>query len=311
LKEKTLTFKQLNIMVIKNVTIAGGGTLGSQIAWQTAFMGFNVVVYDAFEKGLDTSKNFHEQFAELFASERGASPIQIDQTLKRLTYTVDLKDALKDADLISESVPENPEIKKSFYQELAKVAPEKTIFTTNSSTTLPSDYATDTGRPEKFLALHFANGIWDANVGEVMGHKGTDPKVFDRVVKFASEIGMVPIPIHKEQNGYVLNSLLVPLLSAAANLLINGVSDIESIDKTWMISTGTPMGPFGVMDTIGMETMYNVDMLWGKKLGDQTMIDRANFIKVNYIDQGKMGMISGEGFYKYPNPSFAQPDFLK
>jgi 3-hydroxybutyryl-CoA dehydrogenase len=298
-------------MVIKNVTIAGGGTLGSQIAWQTAFMGFDVVVYDAFEKGLETSKNLHKQFAELFITQRGASQEQIDQTLSRLKYTVDLKDAVKDADFVSESIPENPEIKKSFYQALAKVAPEKTIFTTNSSTTLPSDYANDTGRPEKFLALHFANGIWDANVGEVMGHSGTDPQIFDRVVKFASEIGMVPIPIHKEQNGYVLNSLLVPLLSAAANLLINGVSDIESIDKTWMVSTGTPVGPFGVMDTIGMETMYNVDMLWGKKLEDQTMIDRANFIKENYIDQGKMGVSSGEGFYKYPNPSYAQPDFLK
>lgn len=298
-------------MTIKNVTIAGGGTLGSQIAWQTAFMGFDVVVYDAFEKGLNTSKNFHDQFAELFTSERGASPVQIDQTMSRLSYTTDLKDAVKDADLISESVPENLEIKKSFYQELAKVAPEKTIFTTNSSTTLPSDYANDTGRPEKFLALHFANGIWDANVGEVMGHPGTDPQVFDRVVKFASEIGMVPIPIHKEQNGYVLNSLLVPLLSAAANLLINGVSDIESIDKTWMISVGTPMGPFGVMDTIGMETMYNIDMLWGKKLEDQAIIDRANYIKENYIDKGKMGVSSGEGFYSYPNPSYAHPDFLK
>lgn len=298
-------------MKIKNVTIAGGGTLGSQIAWQTAFMGFNVVVYDAFEKGIEVSKKFHKQFAELFMTQRNASQEQIDQTFSRLRYTTDLKDAVKDADFLSESIPENPEIKKSFYQALAKVAPAKTIFTTNSSTTLPSDYASYTGRPEKFLALHFANGIWDANVGEVMGHSGTDPQIFDRVVKFASEIGMVPIPIYKEQNGYVLNSLLIPLLSAASNLLINGVSDVESIDKTWMISTGAVAGPFGVMDTVGMETMYNIDMLWGNKLGDQTMIDRANYIKENYIDQGKMGVSSGEGFYKYPNPSFTQPDFLK
>jgi 3-hydroxybutyryl-CoA dehydrogenase len=264
-----------------------------------------------FEKGIETSKIFHKQFAELFMSQRGATQDQIDQTFSRLKYTVDLKDAVKDADLISESIPENIEIKKSFYQALAKVAPGKTIFTTNSSTTLPSDYAGVTERPEKFLALHFANGIWDANVGEVMGHAETDTQIFDKVVKFASEIGMVPIPIHKEQNGYVLNSLLVPLLSAASNLLINSVSDIESIDKTWMISTGAPIGPFGIMDTIGMETMYNVDMLWGNKLNDQSMIDRANFIKENYIDKGKMGVSSGEGFYKYPNPSYAHSDFLK
>jgi 3-hydroxybutyryl-CoA dehydrogenase len=298
-------------MKIKNVTIAGGGTLGSQIAWQTAFMGFNVIVYDAFEKGLETSKSFHKQFAELFETSRGASKEEIKQTFSRLSYTTVLKSAVKDADIISESVPENVDIKKEFYQALAKVAPRKTIFTTNSSTTLPSDYAAFTGRPEKFLALHFANGIWDANVGEVMGHPGTDQKVFDRVVEFAREIGMVPIPIYKEQNGYVLNSLLVPLLHAALNLLINQISDVDSIDKTWIISTGSKMGPFGIMDIIGMKTLYDVDMLWGEKLADQTMLDRAAFIKKEYIDKGKMGMSSGEGFYKYPNPNYADPNFLK
>lgn len=298
-------------MKIKYVTIAGGGTLGSQIAWQTAFHGFNVTVYDAFDKGLETSKSFHKQFANLFLETRGATQTEIDQTFARLSYTTNLKDAVKDADIISESVPENEEIKRSFYTKLGKVAPKKTIFTTNSSTTLPSAYAEETGRPAKFLALHFANGIWDANVGEVMGHPGTDPKIFDRVVEFAKEIGMVPIPIHKEQNGYVLNSLLVPFLSAAANLLVNGVSDVESIDKTWMISFGSIIGPFGILDMVGMQTSYNIDMLWGEKLGDQSMIDRASYIKENYIDKGKMGVSSGEGFYKYPNPSYEHPDFLK
>jgi len=146
-------------MEIRDVTIAGGGTLGSHIAWQTAFMGFNVIVYDAFEKGLVTSKSFHNQFAELFETTRGASKEEIEQTLSRISYTTDLTAAVKDADLINESVPENVDIKKEFYQALAKVAPGKTIFTTNSSTTLPSDYAALTGHPKKFLALHFANGM--------------------------------------------------------------------------------------------------------------------------------------------------------
>jgi len=296
---------------IENVTIAGGGTLGSQIAWQTAFMGFNVVVYDAFDKGLEASKSFHKQYAELFRTRRGATKEEIEQTLSRLSYSTNLAEAIKDADLVSECVPENMEIKKSFYLELAKVAPEKTIFTTNSSTTLPSDYAAYTGRPKKFLALHFANGIWDNNIGEVMGHKETNPEIFERIVKFASEIGMVPIPIHKEQNGYILNSLLVPLLTAAQDLFFNGVSDFESIDKTWMITMGVKIGPFGILDKIGMQTAYNVSMLWGKKLGDQSRLNRAAIIKSDFIDKGKMGVSSGEGFYKYPNPRYADPDFLK
>ena len=296
---------------MKNITIAGGGTLGSQIAWQTAFKGFDVIVYDAFDKGLEASKSSHKKFAELFMANRGTSKEEIDKTFSRLSYTTNLVEAVKDADLISESIPENIEIKKRFYQELAKAAPEKTIFTTNSSTTLPSDYAEFTGRPEKFLALHFANGIWDANIGEVMGHAGTNPDIFDRVVKFASEIGIVPIPIYKEQNGYILNTLLSPLLDAAGDLLFNRVSDFESIDKTWMITMGTKIGPIGIMDMIGMQTIYNINMLWGTKLGDQEKLDRAKFIKENYIDKGILGVSRGQGYYKYPNPGYKDPDFLK
>ncbi|MGB7843346.1 MAG: 3-hydroxyacyl-CoA dehydrogenase [Salinimicrobium sp.] len=298
-------------MEIKNVTIAGGGTLGSQIAWQTAFMGFNVIVYDAFEKGLEASKSFHKQYAELFKTSKGATKEQVEEALARISYTTNLAEAVKYADIVSESIPEKVEIKKSFYKELAKVAPKKTIFTTNSSTTLPSDYAAYTGRPEKFLALHFANGIWDTNIGEVMGHSGTAPEVFERVLKFASEIGMVPIPILKEQNGYILNSLLVPVLSVSQDLYFNGVSDYEDIDKTWMISMGTKMGPFGILDMVGLQTAYNISVLWGEKLGDQSRLERAAIIKSDFIDKGKLGVSSGEGFYKYPNPRYAQPDFLK
>jgi 3-hydroxybutyryl-CoA dehydrogenase len=298
-------------MNIKNIMIAGGGTLGSQIAWQTAFNGFNVVVYDAFEKGLEASKNFHKQFADLFINQRGASQQQIDETNARLSYTTDLAEAVKAADLVSESVPESVEIKTSFYTELGKLAPEKTIFTSNSSTTIPSQYADITGRPEKFLALHFANGIWDANVGEVMGHAGTDKAVFDEVVAFAEAIGMVPIPIYKEQHGYVLNSILVPWLTASQSLFFNDIADFESIDKTWMISTGAKIGPFGIIDMIGMQTVYNIALMNGTKNNDQMMLKRAARIKAEWIDKGKLGRSTGEGFYKYPNPAFANPDFLK
>lgn len=298
-------------MKFSNVTIAGAGTLGSQIAWQTAFYGFNVTVFDAFEKGLEVGKAYHQKYSELFLKTRGASHDEIDQTISRLSYTTDLAEAVKDADIVSESIPENLEIKQSFYQELGKVAPEKTIFTTNSSTITPSEIVIAVDRPDKFLALHFANGIWDANVAEVMGHPGTDPVVFDQVVVFARSIGMVPVPIHKEHHGYVLNSLLVPLLSAAGTLYTQGVADYESIDKTWMISTGSKMGPFGIMDIIGMQTIYDIEKLLGEKFSDKAMLARAEFFKSNFVDKGKLGVKSGEGFYKYPNPAYSVPDFLK
>ncbi len=298
-------------MIIKNVMVAGAGVLGSQVAWQAATHGFNVTVFDVSELGIGKCKEFHDQFSELFLTIKGMNQQQIDAVFSRLNYTTDLAMAVKDADIISESVPENIEVKADFYKALAKLAPEKTIFTTNSSSLLPSQFAQYTGRPGKFVALHFANGIWDANVGEVMGHGDTTIETFDRVVKFAEEIGMVPIPLYKEQNGYVLNSLLIPLLGAAADLAVNGVATPETIDKTWMIATGVNMGPFATMDIIGMQTVHNLEKMWGEILDDPKRLARAEFIDTQFIKQGKMGVQSGEGFYKYPNPSYAQDSFLK
>jgi len=297
-------------MNFKNVTVAGAGVLGSQIAWQTAFNGFNVVVYDAFEKGLEAGKAFHQQYAKLFKNERGASDKEIEDTFARLSYTTNLGEAVKDCDIISESVPEKLEIKKIFYNNLAEVAPEKTIFTTNSSSLLPSQFANETGRPSKFLALHFANGIWDANIGEVMGHDTTDPAIFNQVVAFAKAIKMVPIIIKKEQPGYVINSLLIPFVASAAGLLATGVSDHESIDKTWMISTGMKYGPFGIMDIVGLETVYNIFVGLSEKPEHKTMGDLAVFIKANFINKGNLGVKTAKGFYSYPNPSYESDDFL-
>ena len=298
-------------MEIKNVMVAGGGTMGSQISWQTAFHGFNVIVYDAFESGLEQSKAFHKQFAELFKSQLGATQEQIDATFKRLSYTTDISEAAKDADIVSESVPEAMEIKQDFYGKLAKAAPEKTIFTTNTSSLLPSKFAEFTGRPEKFLALHFANGIWIANIAEVMPHSGTDNKYVDIVVEFAKNIGMVPVVIKKEQPAYILNSLLIPLLDAALDLYVKGVASAEDIDKTWMISTQVKMGPCAIMDMVGLETVYHVLVARSKESNDKRIQEIADFIKKNFVDKGMLGVKTGKGFYTYPNPAFESPDFLK
>ncbi len=298
-------------MEIKNVTILGAGVLGSQIAWQSAFYGFRVTVYDIDDKALEAAEKKHQEYASYFKAKRNASDEAIQNTFARLSYTLNLEEAVKDADITSESVPEVLDIKKDFYRKLADAAPEKTIFTTNSSLMVPSQYAAETGRPEKFLAMHFANPIWDANIAEIMGHPGTDKNIFDEVVTFSKAIGMVPIPLFKEQSGYVINTLLSPLLAAAGNLFFNGVADYKTIDKTWIISTGAKSGPFGIMDLVGMQTMYHVMMLKAKQMNDAEAMKRAEAIKTNFIDKGKMGISSGEGFYKYPNPEYQSPDFLK
>lgn len=298
-------------MDFKNITIAGSGVLGYQIAFQTAYHGFKVVVYDINDEVLEKARNKFTVLAEAYKKDLKATQEQIDITFQNINYSSDLAAALKAADLLIEAVPEDPEIKIDFYHKLAKVAPEKTVFATNSSTLLPSQFADATGRPSKFVALHFANEIWKHNTGEVMRHPGTSQEVFDSVIQFAKAIGMVALPIYKEQPGYIVNSLLVPLLGAAVNLWIDEVADIETIDKTWMVATGAPAGPFGILDVVGITTAYNINKMEAEETQDPLKIKAVEKMKEDYIDKGKLGVLSGEGFYKYPNPAYQDKDFLK
>ena len=217
---------------------------------------------------------------------------------------------MRDADLISESVPESMTIKEAFWREASTHAPAHTVFTTNTSTLAPSALVGFVDRPQKFLALHFAIGVWDSNIGEVMGHPGTDPAVFEPLLTFAEEIGLVPIPIRKEQNGYIINSLLVPWCTAALDLLVRGVSDFQSIDRTWMITLQSGIGPFGMMDRMGLGVVYHVATLIGETTSNTEALESARYIDEQFIQHGHLGVASGQGFYHYPNPTFAQPGFI-
>lgn len=252
-----------------------------------------------------------QQLEGFYQRDLGASKDDLVEAYNRLSFHSNLAEATEKADLVIEAIPEVVQIKLDFYQELAKDAPEHTIFATNSSTLLPSQFAEATGRPEKFLALHFANEIWKNNTAEIMKHQTTADHVFESIISFAKTIGMVALPIKKEQPGYVLNSLLLPLLESAEMLLVNEIAEIETIDKAWMIGTGAPLGPFAILDVIGITTAYNIVKGKAEATGKPAYIKLADLLKTQYVDQGKIGRSTGEGFYQYPNPHFIQSDFLK
>lgn len=281
---------------MQHVTVLGTGVLGAQIIFQSAYKGKDVVAYDISDDVLAKLPQHWELLKQYYRRDLAdATDVKLDQAVSRIRTTTDLADAVRDADIIIESVPERLDIKQDTWSRVSKLAPAATIFCTNSSTFLPSAMAPFTDRPEQFLALHFANSIWKNNTAEVMQHATTDPAVFDEVVEFAEQIGMVPIRLYKEQPGYVLNSLLVPLLNAAAQLWIRGVASIEDIDATWRIATGAPLGPFQIYDVVGMMTPYNLS----KNSADPEQQEFAKRLKTEYIDAGRMGRDSGHGFYDY------------
>ncbi len=312
-------------MQIKNVVVIGGGVLGSQIAYQTAYCGFNVTIWLRSEGSIGRTQpkvdTLHATYAAALAkmnTPEGKSPFvwcnglakpesfdydacvkANDAAYQNLKLELDLAAALKDADLVIESLAEDPKAKIEFYEKAAGLMPEKTILVTNSSTMVPSTFAKHTGRPEKYLALHFANNIWKGNTAEIMNHPGTDLRYYDEVVAFAKAINMVPLCLHKEQPGYILNTLLVPLLDSGMYLWATGVSDPETIDTTWRLATGSPRGPFQILDMVGVTTAYNI-VVMKPGADDPTTIPGMIAAKLKgMLDAGKLGMAAGEGFYSY------------
>lgn len=314
-------------MNYKKIVVAGGGVLGSQIAYQAAYCGFEVTIWLRSEGSigrtqpkLDNLRKVYKETIELMATKEGQTPanwargiadfetFNMEECLKKsenayssIKLELDLAKAVEDADLIIESMAENVEEKVNFYKKLALVLPPKTVIVTNSSTLLPSKFAKYTGRPDKYLSLHFANSIWKNNMTEVMAQAKTNMKYFDEIMEFAKQIRMIPLPVKKEKSGYLLNSMLVPLLFSGMDLYVNGISDPESIDKAWVLGTGAPKGPFQILDIVGLTTAYNIVSMYVKIpsfLAPYNFKGMAKMLK-EYIDAGKLGMASGEGFYKY------------
>lgn len=311
-------------MNIKNVVVAGGGVLGSQIAFQAAYKGFNVKVWLRMESSIGRAKPKFERVEKIYletlqamktkpqaycrglADNPKLTEAQIDDLIEnaahamdQIEFTLSHEEAAKDADLVIEAIAENPTEKVEFYQAMAKYLPKSAIIVTNSSTMLPSAFAESTGRPEKYLALHFANEIWRNNTAEAMGHAGTSPEAYKEVVEFAEALGMIPLQLKKEQPGYILNSLLVPFLNSAQALLATGVADPETIDKTWQLGTGAPLGPFRILDIVGLTTAYNIVIMNPEAKDPETVPGKIAALLKEYIDAGKTGINAGEGFYKY------------
>lgn len=280
-------------MEIKNVCILGAGTLGTRIALQCAISGYQVRIYDIKVEAFESSQKLMSKILGHLEKSQLITPEKSKQALARLIFTLDPLEAVLDADIINESVLEDETIKKEVWIQFGKIAPSKTLFTTNSSYMLPSQFAEISGRPEKFCALHF-HDVFYSRVVDIMPHPGTDLSLVPILEDFGKSINQVPVYVQKENHGYIFNAMLLACIGAAGKLLTKGIATVEDIDKSWMVNFHMPMGPFGILDSIGLDTAWHVT----HTLPDPASQAFAELLKT-YIDAGKLGEKSGEGFYKY------------
>lgn len=316
-------------MTIQKVTIAGGGVLGAQIAYAAAFHGYDVTIWGRRDDSIERIKPRIDRLHQIYSQELEVAPSYIgeknpnyprsffaskeeiteeriaelkevnEKVYKSFIYTTDLEEGFGHADLVIEAIAEVVDQKKDFYEKIAPFLKDEAILVTNSSTLLPSMFREYTGREEKFLSLHFANNIHRQNLAEVMKHDKTDDAVMKEVVEFARSIGMYPAVLRKEQPGYILNSILVPVLGAGLTLYGNDVADPVDIDMDWKIGTGSPKGPFEIIDLVGLTTVINILSNNPASQDPSTPIAKAMIKLKEMADKGHIGIESGQGFYKY------------
>ena len=316
-------------MTIKKVTVAGGGVLGAQIAYAAAFHGYDVTIWGRRDDSIERIKPRIDRLHQIYSQELEVAPSYIgeknpnyprsffaskeeitedriaelkevnEKVYKSFIYTTDLEEGFGHADLVIEAIAEVVDQKKDFYEKVAPFLKEEAILVTNSSTLLPSMFREYTGREEKFLSLHFANNIHRQNLAEVMRHDKTDDGIFKEVIEFARSIGMYPAVIKKEQPGYILNSILVPVINAGLTLYGNDVADPVDIDMDWKIGNGSPKGTFEIIDIVGVTTVVNILSRNPAANDQETPIGKAMIKLKEMLNKGHIGIESGQGFYKY------------
>ena len=255
------------------VFIAGAGTMGTQIATLCAKAGLEVVVYDS-------------------------DPRALARLEGRFT-TVSSLDGAHDADVVSESIIEDLHAKSRLWADLSRIAPATALLTTNTSTLLPSELAGAVEGPERFLAWHFHPPVERNRLVDVMGHPGTSSDAVFAIAELTRRLGHDPLIIAREHREYVFNSMLIAMLTAAQELAIDEVASIDDIERAWRTATGMELGPFAIMDLIGLDTLARIVEAGLQRNPNDKRLRRLLAWMKPKLAKGELGLKSGAGFFRY------------
>ena len=282
---------------IKTVGVLGAGLMGSGIAQVCAQSGFTTKVREVSDALCQRGKaSIEKSFARAIEKSKGkVTEADRDAAMSRLSFTTNLRD-LADCDIVIEAVVEDIEVKNAMWKELDGLCPAHSIFASNTSSLTIAAMAAATTRPGQMVGLHFFNPVPVMKLVEVVRTVTTSDATFDSAYAFASQLGKEPIAA-KDNSGFVVNLLLVPYLVDAINALEHGVASVEDIDKGMMLGTGYPMGPFTLLDFVGLDTTYKIaeimfDEYREKRYAPPPLLKRM-------VLAGMYGRKSGKGFYDY------------
>ncbi len=292
-------------MEIKKVGVLGCGLMGSGIAQVAAMAGFDVTALEVEQKFLDKGfagiEKSLAKFAERPVDKGGITAQQKDATRARLKGTTNRQD-LADCDIVIEAIIENVQQKKDMYDSLDGIVKREAIFATNTSSISVTELMAATKRPERFIGLHFFNPVPLMKLVEVVRTIATAPDVYDAAYEFAKKLGKVPVRT-SDKTGFIVNRLLVPYLLDAIRAYEEGVGSIEDIDNAMKLGCGYPMGPFTLLDFVGLDTTYYITHVMYDEFKERRFASPPLLKRL--VMAGWYGRKTGRGFYDYANPEKA------
>jgi len=290
-------------MEIKKIGVIGCGLMGSGIAQVSAMAGFETTVLEVEEKFLDKGfagiEKSLAKFAERPPDKGGITQHEKKQTLSRLKGTT-RKDDLADCDIVIEAIIESVREKKAMYAALDGVVKNDAILASNTSSISISELMTATPRPERFLGLHFFNPVPLMKLVEVVRTIATAPEVFETAYEFSKKLGKVPVRT-SDKTGFIVNRLLLPYLLDAIRAYEEGVGSIEDIDNAMKLGCGYPMGPFTLLDFVGLDTTYYITHVMYDEFKERRFASPPLLKRL--VMAGWYGRKSGKGFYDYSDPN--------
>jgi len=294
---------------ITKVAVIGSGVLGTQIAVQSAHFGYDVSVYDSDPASFGRA---HQDLKTVLSKAVGKplfTPMLWEEKAQKVRLCSDLADALSEADLVIEAVTEDIDIKREVFAKIDSLAPRKAILATNSSSIPISKIESATTRPEKCLNIHFYFPALGITMADVMGGTKTTPETFEAGKAWVRAIGCIPLTVKKEILGFCFNRVWRAIKRETLYMWAEGFVDFMDVDRAWMIFTGMPQGPFGLMDNVGLDVVYDIEMVYYNESKDSR--DHPPEALKTMIDRKELGRKTGKGFYTYPDPEYERPDFLK
>ncbi|MCT1615654.1 3-hydroxyacyl-CoA dehydrogenase family protein [Kocuria indica] len=281
----------------KHITVIGAGAMGSQIAMVCALAGYDTDVVDIAQDAVDRAETqLHERMDRDVAKQRRTAE-DVAAAFERLTFTTDRDGCAAQADVVIEAAVEDLGIKRKLFAELDRICPEHTILVTNSSNIVSSRVADATGRPEKVCNFHFFNPALVMQCVEVVPHEGTSRETVDTALELARSLGKQPVELKKEVPGFVANRLLGALRTEALKLYEDGVADFEDIDIAAKTALRHPMGPFELMDLVGIDVVHLIRLAEYEQTGDPASLP-ARSVREKY-EAGEYGRKTGKGWYDY------------